>query len=177
MKNQNLHKNKGGFKMPQDYLESFNDKLFKEISINDQENSTQHQKKGTGFKVPENYFDKFDISTIKNQGTKETKPKVFKLLTKTNIAYITGIAAMIAIILSISINNKQSDLDFNDIQIADIYTYFNEENVKLSTTEIASLLGDEVNFTDSFSEEIPNENVLLEYLSEEDLGDAIIFEE
>ncbi|MCK8523035.1 hypothetical protein M0D21_15765 [Aquimarina sp. D1M17] len=176
MKKDKLHKNNRGFKVPENYFDSFEDRLAKAISSEEKENLIPNTKTASGFKVPENYFDNFDKRLEQHIATERNKGKVITLFSRRNMLYLSGIAAMIAIIISLSID-KKTQLDFNAIQIADIHEYITEGNIELSDQEIASLFEEDINYTASFEEEIVNEEELLEYISEEDLTDEIIFVE
>ena len=83
---------------------------------------------------------------------------------------------MIAIIISISIN-REKEFNFDNIEIADIQQYFDEGNIELSDSEIASLIDEDLSYSETFVEETLTEENLLDYLSEEDLDDEIIFVE
>ncbi len=175
MKEKNLHKNKSGFTVPKDYFDSFENKLSEKLSLNiEKEGLTNNS--DTGFKVPEDYFDTFQDSIIQKANPKESKGKVVSLITRKNLLYFSGIAAMIAIVISLSIN-KESELNFDDIEIADIHTYFSEGNIELSSSEMFALLGEETDYVETFENELISDEVLLDYLSEEDLEGEIIFTE
>ncbi len=176
MKKENLHKNNGGFKVPKDYFESFEDKLSKKIAMDTNKNKLSNNKVPSGFTVPENYFEDSKNNILQKISVDQPKDKVISLITKRNIIYFSGIAAMIAIIFSLSINTK-SELNFNDLEIADIHVYFSEGNIELSSSEIASLLDDEIDYVDAFEEDLDDNEALLEYISQEDLDDEIIFTE
>ncbi len=176
MKKNNVHKNKGGFKVPEDYFKSFEDKLSKKLSSEIKNDTMLDNKIDSGFKVPMDYFTSFEENLLQKLNKKEATGKVVSLFTKRNLIYFSGIAAMAAIIISLSVN-KDTELNFNDIKIADIHAYINEGNVELSDLEIASLLYEEMSYAETFGEELINDETLLEYLSDEDLDDEIIFVE
>jgi len=174
VKQDNTHTNKTGFKVPDGYFEDFENKLSKKLLPESQEKSMLGEKVAQGFKVPENYFD--TLSQELSQKLAPEKGKVVSIFTKRNLLYISGIAAMIAILISISIKTN-TELNFDAIEIADIHTYFSEGNIELSDMEMASLLGENINYTETFGEESINEETLLEYLSNEDIDEEIIFAE
>ena len=175
MKKDSLHKNNGGFKLPEDYFESFESRLSKKLSSDTNEENSLPNKMESGFKIPEDYFSTLENNVLQKVIDGKPKGQLISFFTKKNVLYFSGIAAMIAILISISIP-KDSELNFNDIEIADIHAYFNEENIELSNTEIATLLGD-VNYAEALEEELVDDEALLDYLSEEDLEDEIIFTE
>lgn len=174
MKKHKSHKNNDGFKVPEGYFESFENKLFEKIASDT--DSQLNPKMNSGFKVPEDYFATLEDTILQKIDDDKPKGKLISLQTRRNILYFSGIAAMIAIIISISIP-KESEVNFDSIEIADIHAYFNEEDVELSTTEIAALLDDDITYSETFEKELIDDETLLEYLSEEDLDDDIIFTE
>ncbi|WP_103864081.1 hypothetical protein [Aquimarina sp. I32.4] len=176
MEKNNLHTN-NGFKVPENYFESFTNKLSEKVSsTNNQNTPTLPDKKDTGFKVPKEYFTTLEGSIQQKLSANKSKGKIISLVHRKNILYISGIAAMITLILTISIQ-KKSEFDFDDIKVTDVHTYFSEENIELTNTEIASLLGEDINYTEVFEDELITDDTLLEYLSEENLDDEIIFVE
>lgn len=177
MKKDNLHKNNGGFKVPEGYFEEFEHKLFDQISESTKDNDTNLSSKiDSGFTIPEDYFTTIEDTIMNKVSKDQSKTKVRSLITKRNILYFSGIAAMIAIIISLSIH-KESKLNFDDIEIADIHHYFNEGNIELSNTEIIALLDEDINYSEAFEAELVNDDEILDYLSEEDIDDDIIFVE
>ncbi|WP_109300230.1 hypothetical protein [Aquimarina sp. AU474] len=175
MKKDKLHNDKGGFKVPEDYFTSFEEKLSQAISSENSEESILDTLKSTGDKVPKGYFDAVEEEILQKTIGVQPKSKVIALFSKRNILFVSGIAAMIAIIISLSINTE-SKINFDDIDIADIQTYFDDGNIELSDQEMASLLGEEHNYTETFEDELVDDDDLLEYLSEEDnIEDEIIF--
>ena len=212
MKKDKLHKDNGGFKIPDGYFETFEDRLQEAIASETDTSPTLDTKISSGFTTPDGYFDDVEESItniiasqeeeksildhkissgfstpesyfesleekVLQKATKETpKGKVISIFSKRNLLYISGIAALIAIIISVSINKGNTGLtDINTLELADIQEYFAEGNVELSNEDIASLLDEETNYADVFEEKEISEEELLEYLSEEDLEDDIIF--
>ena len=173
MKKDNLHKNNGGFKVPEEYFENLQGRLSKKIPLK-AEKKLLTKKIDPGFKIPEEYFIDFENKIFEK--IEETKPKrkVISLIPWKNILYFSGIAAMIAIIISLYVNTE-AEINFNEITVADIYTYFSEENIELSIAEIATLLQSDVNYPETTEEELINEDIILDYLSREDLDDEILF--
>ncbi len=212
MKKDKLHKDNGGFKIPDGYFETFEDRLQEAIASETDTSPTLDTKISSGFTTPDGYFDHVEESITKaimsqeeeksildhkissgfgtpesyfesleekvlQKATKEApKGKVISIFSKRNVLYISGIAAMIAIIISVSITKGNTGLtDINTLELADIQEYFAEGNVELSNEDIASLLDEETNYADVFEEKEISEEELLEYLSEEDLEDNLIF--
>ncbi|WP_438712499.1 hypothetical protein ACSTS3_09250 [Aquimarina muelleri] len=173
MKKDKLHKNNGGFKVPEEYFENLESRLSKKTPFKTEKKLLSKTKYSSGFKIPDEYFVGFENKILRKVKETKSKRKVISLITRKNILYFSSIAAMIAIIISLSIS-KESELSFNDITVADIYTYFNEENIELSTIEIATLLESDVSYTETLEKELINEDVILDYLSRGYLDDDII---
>lgn len=177
MKKENLHKSNSGFKVPEDYFERFEQELSKKIPSFQSNSPLKKINKDSGFRTPDHYFETLTEDIVNQTSNPKTKKqKVIPLFNQRKILLYSGIAAMIAIIISISISQK-SKFDFDDIEIADIQAYFNEDNIELNDSEIAALLGDDLDLIDAFDQEFATEEVVLDYLSEEDIEDTIIFEE
>ncbi|GAA4276130.1 hypothetical protein [Aquimarina mytili] len=174
MKKDNLHKNNGGFKVPDNYFERLENKLSEKILSENNSDDVLKSRINSGLKVPEKYFDSIEDRVLQHIEPQKTNRKVISLFTRRNLVYVSGIAAMIAIIFSISIN-KEKSLNFNDIDIADIHAYFDEEGIDLTATEIASLFDENTTYEETFEEEFINDDDLLEYLSNENIEDDIIF--
>ncbi len=176
MEKDNLHNNKSGFTIPDGYFESFDKNLSDKLFYAEEESELLKTKISSGFKTPDNYFNTLDASIVRKTITNKPKGKIFSLSNKQSLTYFSGIAAMIAILISVSIN-KKSELDFDDIEVADIYTYCIEGNIKLSSTDIISLLGNDISYVETFENELINDEILLDYLSEDYLEDEVIFTE
>ncbi|WP_299526804.1 hypothetical protein [Winogradskyella sp.] len=130
MKNDKLHKIKStGFKTPDDYFESFEDKLFERL----EEKATIAGINDTGFKVPKDYFNDLDDEIISKLNT-DDKP-VVKLNSRKTFYYVAGIAASLALMLAIYINRSDEEISAEMVE-----TYFQESD--LDSYELAELLVD-----------------------------------
>lgn len=156
---------KTGFKTPDNYFESFDEKLLNKLSI---KTDVQVENK-TGFKVPEGYFDSFEKELMNK--IKKTEPKVISIFNKKNFYYVASVAAILIFSLFI-INPTYSDpITFDNLEYASIEEYINTESLDISAMELADLYGVETNDLDNISFlEIDDENIL-EYLSEETTSD------
>ncbi len=175
MKKDNLHKNNAGFKLPESYFESLEKKLSKKIVSDIKEEQPSSIKNGSGFKVPNGYFDSLEDTLTQKLNDGDNKGKTISLFSKRNLSYISGIAAMIAIIISVFMNKENDPLQgIDNIELADIQDYFIEGNIDLSNDEMAFLINEETKYSDFFEEKVISEEELLEYLSDKDLVDEII---
>ncbi len=169
-----------GFKTPDNYFENFEKRLMDTLQIENHEENIAENKIESGFKVPEGYFNSLEENLTQKLKTEDTpeKGKIVSLFSRRNILYVSGIAAMIAIIISISIN-KDNDLlkgnGIEDIELAVIQDYFAEGNIELSNEDMASLIDEETSYSDFFEEKPISDEELLEYLSDTDLANEIMF--
>ena len=146
MKNEKLHNIKStGYKTPDDYFESFDEKIFSKLNIESPLDSI----KETGFKVPDNYFESFTDAILDKK-----ESKVIQLFSKTNLIYISSIAAAILLLFNLSIfDNKPT---FGNLDIETVESFIEDENI--SSYEIAALL----------TEEQIEENIIIDYSFSED---------
>lgn len=152
MKNEKLkHIKSTGFKAPNDYFESFNEKIFSKLNTESQLDSI----KETGFKVPDGYFDSFN-DEIFNQ--KESK--VIQLFSKRNLIYVSSIAAAVILLFNLSILDSKPTFDNLDTETVE--NYIIDENI--TSYEIASLLTDEHIDKDITIEHNFNEDSIEAYL-------------
>lgn len=150
MKNKKIHNIKStGFKLPNDYFESFDDKVISKLNTESPLDSI----KETGFKVPDNYFDAFSDTILeKNLGGK--KSKVIQLFNKRNLIYVSSIAAAILLLFNLSIFDIKPT--FDNLETETVENYIIDENI--GSYEIAALLSDEH----------IEENIIIDYSINED---------
>ena len=130
MKKNKLHNiNSTGFKTPEHYFDTFEDRLFDRI---EQEDIIQGIEE-TGFKVPDGYFGQLDESIIGKLNTEE--PPVIKLSSRKTFYYVAGIAASLMLMLAIYINSTK-----DEISVEMVETYFQDSD--LDSYELAELLLD-----------------------------------
>ncbi len=191
MKNKKLHSiKKPGFKTPDAYFESIEDRVFDKLKedhplediqetgyvapssyfeslenriISKLDNTIDLDEiKNTGFKTPDNYFENIE-DTILTTLEDEKIVKVIPLFSRRNFLYISGIAA--AILIMFSVFNRQDNFGIDSLDLEVVEAYLEEQN--LDTYDIASLLTEEDLSEDDFG--IINDN-----FSEESLEDYLI---
>lgn len=166
MKKSQLHNIKEtGFKTPDAYFDTFNQRLIEKLAVQKDMASIT----SSGYKVPENYFENFDAKLQARLKINE-KSKVIPFMSWRNIAYISGVAAVLILMLTVFLQSD-NPLSINQVETAYIEDYLNGENLNID--DFASLLTDDdlifENFvTNSLSEE-SLENYLLNNASIEDL--------
>ncbi len=164
-----------GLKAPESYFDTLDNKILEEINITNEKSSTLTHHIQAGFHVPEKYFDTIEKTIAQKTVSAHKNTTVVSLFSRKNIAYISGIAAMVAIIISLSINKKKDVFSFETLDIVDIQKYVEEGNATFSDTEIAELLDDTVSFTDTLNDNEISDEELENYLSDENLEDDSIY--
>ncbi|NNE33139.1 MAG: hypothetical protein HKN40_12305 [Winogradskyella sp.] len=129
-----------GFKVPDNYFESFDAKLNERIKDQDLIEGI----KTPGFTIPNNYFEGVDNQVFKKL-QEEEKP-VIQLFNRRSYLVVASLAASIIFLFSIFINGESNDESLS-IDMVEAYL----ENRDLSSYELAQLLSDadllEENFT------------------------------
>lgn len=150
MKNKKSHNiTSAGFKTPNDYFESFDDKIFSKLSTESQLDSI----KEAGFKVPDTYFESFN-DTVFEKNLGEKKAQVIQLFSKRNLIYVSSIAAAILLLFNLSIFEIKPT--FDNLETVAVENYIIDENI--NSYEIAALLTDEH----------IEENIIIDYSINED---------
>ncbi|GAA3516286.1 hypothetical protein GCM10022393_32900 [Aquimarina addita] len=167
---------KNNFKVPGNYFNDFDDKLLSRLN---NEELTLSENLKNGLSVPENYFENVEklilekTTSSKKEHNKESK--VISLFSRKRLLSVVAVAATIVIIFSVfTTPTETKSLDFNDIAVADIESYFDNDETQFSEIDIASLLDTETNLTDVFNDTDISDEVLLDYLSDEQLENEII---
>lgn len=155
MKNKKLHNIKTtGYKTPDNYFESFEDKLFERLS----EEKKLQGLKSPGYSVPKDYFNNIEDKVLRRLENEE-KP-IVRLQSRKIFYYVAGIAASIIMLFAIFVNTESTQ----DFSVEMVETYF--ENSDLDSYEIAQLLLDADMLEDDFLiiETTYNESNLENYL-------------
>ena len=152
MKNEKLkHIKSTGFKTPNDYFESFEEKIFSKLNTESQLDSI----KETGFKVPDGYFD-----SVNDEILNQKEPKVIQLFSKRNLIYVSSIAAAILLLFNLSLLDK--DPTFDNLETETVENYIIDENI--TSYEIAALLTEKQIDEDITIEHNFNEDSIEAYL-------------
>ncbi|MAB50079.1 MAG: hypothetical protein ACX93I_09210 [Winogradskyella sp.] len=128
MKKEKLHNiNSNGFKTPDDYFQSFEDKFFERLN----EKETIEGINDSGFTIPDDYFESLDGKIL----NKIKEKPVIKLNTRKVFYYVTGIAASLLLMVSIFMNGDDKT---QELSAEMVETYF--KNSDLDSYELAELL-------------------------------------
>ena len=153
-----------GFKTPDNYFDTVEDKLMNAI----QQENNLIQVKESGFKTPSDYFDNLE-DVILNKIDKKNTPKVIALFIKKNILYASSIAAAVLLLFNLSIFDKEVTFDSLDLQTVE--NYIIDEG--FDSYELAALfLEDDFSEADFIEQNITNEtleNYLLDNLDIEEI--------
>lgn len=154
MKNNKLHNIKNtGFKTPDDYFNSFEDKLMQQLRASEGLEDVNTP----GFTVPKTYFDTVENDILNKLNNKSTP--VIQLTSRRPLYYIAGIAASLLLLLAIFINKTNEEVTTEMVE-----SYF--ENSDLDSYELAELLVETNILEDDFTitESQYNEAFLETYL-------------
>ncbi|UCD60405.1 MAG: hypothetical protein JSV59_11015 [Flavobacteriaceae bacterium] len=153
-------KKKGsGFKIPKGYFEGFTDDLLGKMS-----EETSSIPDEAGFEVPEGYFDNLNKKILEKVTEKESK--VIRLKPYRKYFYVAAsVAAILILVLSIQQKGDVS-FTFDDLARTDIENYIEENELELSSYELAEvLLTEELEVNDILGNELDDENII-DYLED-----------
>ncbi len=149
-------KYKHGLKVPEDYFESFEERLFGKIA-------EEALPKKPGFKVPNDYFDGLETKILSKIKSEKTIP-VIPLYRRKAFLYATSIAACLLLAFFIFIGETTQEVT---LDIADIEAYLDDDGLDYDAYDVAQFLNEEdlenLSLETIFSEE-NLETYLLEHL-------------
>lgn len=171
----NINKKSSGFKTPEAYFKSFEDRLFKKLSEQESSNPSLIPQK-TGFEVPEAYFESVEKSII-DQAIDKNKGKVIPLW----INKLAKVAAVLLILITgygiLKINNTSQleENNFSNISEADLELYI--ENYIFPYSEMQNLFISNNSFelAESNLSDL-NQEIILQYFDNE-LDDLDLLDE
>ncbi|MEM9679712.1 MAG: hypothetical protein AAF901_05260 [Bacteroidota bacterium] len=159
--------NSAGFKVPDNYFDTFeaklNARMASEKGLNDIEEA--------GFEVPKDYFETLD-DKIMSQVSNDPPGQVISLFSRRNLLYLSGVAAALLVAFTVFFKSAPESLDDLDSEI--VKTYLSDEEI--SSFELAALLTDEELSTinteimeEAFSDDDEIEDYLIDNTNLEDL--------
>jgi hypothetical protein len=148
----NEKKHTHGFKIPEDYLDTFEERLFDSMDLDS-------LPKESPFKVPDAYFDALEDKIV-SKAMKQETVKVIPLFQKRLFWYGSSMAA--CLLVALFFFNR--DANFSTIDSSDIEAYVTSDAFSLDSDEIALLLTDEELNELSFEERLFSEETLENYL-------------
>ena len=152
------------FKTPEGYFDQFNERLFARMQADEGEPNTDFLPKTDGFGIPEGYFESVHPNIAKRL---KKNTKVIPLFGQKRMLYAAAAAIAVLCVLGLTWRlNQKEVIDFEDLASMDIETYLNENELGLSTYEIAEVMDMDEITLDDFTENTIEEETLLEYLDE-----------
>jgi hypothetical protein len=162
-------KYKSGFKVPENYFDDFEKRLFNTIE-------SETLPKETGFKAPDGYFDNLEDIVLQKLNAVEKPQKVISLNSRRTWVYLTAIAACLAIIVSMLIKNENIVKQIDSIKTASIENYIDEGYLDLESYEVLALLDDEDLTNINLENDIFSEESLETYLIEHNIEETLLIE-
>ncbi|MDX1471980.1 MAG: hypothetical protein R3213_10820, partial [Flavobacteriaceae bacterium] len=122
MKKENNNNQNPGFKVPNGYFDSIEERVLGRIEQQNPLNSI----KNSGFTVPDNYFSTVQDKIVNRAyPTVTSKPKIFTLK---RLIYVSGIAASILLLIKLA-NISESNFSIDNLQTTSIEEYILEEDI------------------------------------------------
>ena len=154
--------NKKGFKVPEDYFESLDERLLTRLKGNSKK----------GFHVPEGYFEDFEVKPPVETGSEADPQRVFKLK-RPDVKKLMWMTAAASILLFFGVKysiTNQSVMGWEDLEQAELSYWIESDLSELNEYDIAEAYPDvELNAPTISNEE------LNAYLNEIEL-DQILYE-
>jgi hypothetical protein len=161
-------KHKKGFKIPEDYFQSFEASLFSKIS-------EEHLPNNPGFKVPESYFSELEDQLVQKIHSAQNTPKVISIFSKRNLT-IVAVAASVVLLITL-VNKSSSKLDsFETLDLTSITSYIDEGNVEINSYDIGAMLTEEDFVIGTLDLQITLDDSIEEYLLETITENTLLIE-
>jgi len=153
-----------GFKAPNgDYFKTLENNILDKMAISHIETS--------GFKAPKNYFNTLENKVLNHPDIKQKPVKVLPILTKKHVIYISGIAATLALLFSLTYS--KSNTSFDALETQTVENYILNENI--DSYDIAQLLNDSDLNEESFIEhDLSNNNIESYLINQLDIENIIL---
>lgn len=165
----NDKKHKSGFKVPENYFDDFENRIFNKIE-------SETLPKEHGLKVPDGYFDNLEDTLLVRLNAEEKTPKVIQLNSKAKWIYLTAIAACLAIIVSMFLRDESIVKQMDSLKTASVENYIEEGYLDLDSYEVLALLDDEEVTNINFESDIFSEELLENYLLENSIEETLLIE-
>jgi hypothetical protein len=162
-------KHKSGFKVPENYFDDFDKHIFKKIE-------SENLPKQTGFVVPYGYFDNLEDTILQNLNTEPKPHRHISLNSRRTWAYLTAIAACLAIIVSMLIRDESFIKQMESLKTVTIENYIDEGYLDLESYEVLALLDDEDLANMNFESYVFSEELLENYLLDNSIEETLLIE-
>ncbi|GAB2772954.1 hypothetical protein [Salinimicrobium soli] len=152
---------KTGFKVPENYFQDFEARMMQKVTAE----NTETKLTNNPFKVPENYFEEFESRLMNKVQEEPRQVKVVSLFSRKHLSFVSGIAAVLAILFYTTVLNSPSDSGYEDIDMVALENYLLETLELENPEETPMINGREFSFASSANSNLDNEAVL-QYLQE-----------
>lgn len=151
---------KEGFKVPDGYFEGLNQRLLNRLDKDDLD-----LPEDDGFAIPEGYFDGLHDKLSSRIGAPQEN-KVIKLNPwKKYYLVAASVAALIVIVIGFRLGQPE-EFTFSDLANAELESYLDENDLGLTSYEIAEVLPiEEIEVNDILDNDLNEENII-DYLDE-----------
>lgn len=149
---------KNSFKTPPGYFEGLTERIQERM----QEEDAQKIPKEDGFAVPDTYFDTLEKEILASTTQKETP--VIQLKSYKNYLYAAAAIAAIFVLVIAFPWNRSQPITFDDLAGVDITSYFEAEELELSSYEIAEVIPVSNLDINDFMETGMNDEQIMNYL-------------
>lgn len=149
---------KNSFKAPPGYFEGLTERIQERM----QEEDAQKIPKEDGFAVPDTYFDTLEKEILASTTQKETP--VIQLRSYKNYLYAAAAIAAIFVLVIAFPWNRSQPITFDDLAGVDITSYFEAQELELSSYEIAEVIPVANLDINEFMETGMNDEQIMNYL-------------
>jgi len=151
---------KNSFKTPTGYFEGLAERIQERM----QEEDALKLPKEDGFAVPDTYFDDLKKEILANTTQKET-PVIQLKPYKRYLYAAAAIAAILVLVIALPWNRAQT-ITFDDLADIDITSYFESQEMELSSYEIAEVIPVANLEIDEFMETGMDDEQIMNYLED-----------
>ncbi|WP_422079645.1 hypothetical protein [Ulvibacterium sp.] len=150
---------KSDFKTPEGYFDGFTERMRQKLSEED-----IHLPEKDGFQVPKDYFENLNEKIV--QKIQDSETQVIKLNPYRKYYYAAAsIAAVLLVVFGLRLS-QEDEFTFGDLANSDLETYLENNDLGLSSYEIAEVIPvEELEINDILENQINDENIM-EYLDD-----------
>ncbi len=164
--NKSKYSKDSGFKHPDNYFESLEERIMQRMETNTKVNLPTH----SGFNVPEGYFDSLEKRLIARTSENHS-PRVIRLFKKEYLFYAAAVAALFVLIFGDFFkNDPKQTLGWEDIEISAIENYIDEGfemgYIDLSSAEFSDYIFEDGKLVDDSDFKNMNSEAVFDYIDE-----------
>lgn len=166
------HKASSGFKIPQNYLGDFEDRMLHLAGMTN--NNTG--KSSSPFRKPEDYFEHFEDRLYQRLSEENHQSKVISLIANRYFSYAAGFGAVIAVIFSLQFFDQSKTTGYDDLEITAVENYLLEK-LDLTTPEESHFIKEgDFSFATPSNSNL-NHEAVLDYLNESTEDPSLLLNE